>query len=315
MIVLKDLSMFTPDFIKNYDQNSDIGYYFYVDITYLHDLRDKHTDLPFLPERMVVNKLNKLVCSEYDKTNYVVHVLTLQQALKHGLVLKKVHKVIILNQSAWLKPYIDMNTDLRTNENNEFEKEYYKLKNNSVCAKTIENIRKHRDIHLVNTVSKYSKLVSAPNYHATKYISKNLLVIEMKKREIYMNKSVYLGQAISDISKTFMYKFWYEYIKPKYADNVNLCYMDTDSFIMQVNTADFYSDISNDVNLIFDTSNYTAKLSRPLHTGVNKKVLGMKKDELGGKIMSELCVLKQKLMHTSWMMILNTKKQRVLRNV
>ena len=117
------------------------------------------------------------------------------------------HKVISFRQGAWLEPYITMNTELRTKANNEFEKDYYKLKNNSVYGKTMENIRKHRDIHLVTNDKKRSKLVSEPNYHATKCISKNLLVMEMKKREIYMKKPVYLGQAILDISKTLMYKF------------------------------------------------------------------------------------------------------------
>ena len=161
--------------------------------------------------------------------------------LKHGLILKKVHKVIIFNQSAWLKPYIDMNNELRTNASNDFKKDFYKLKNNSVYGKTMENIRKHRDIHLVTNEKKCGKLVSEPNYYSTKYISKKLLVIEMKKREIYMKRPVYLGQTILEVSKMLMYKFWYEYIQPKYASNVNLCYMDTDSFIMQVNTADFLS--------------------------------------------------------------------------
>ena len=290
----QDLSMFTHDFIKNYDEISDIGYLFYADIEYPYALRDKHRDMPFLPDRMLVNKVNKLICSEYDKTNYSVHILALQQALKHGLILKKVHKVISFRQGAWLEPYITMNTELRTKANNEFEKDYYKLKNNSVYGKTMENIRKHRDIHLVTNDKKRSKLVSEPNYHATKCISKNLLVMEMKKREIYMKKPVYLGQVILDISKTLMYKFWHEYIKPKHADNVKLCYMDTDSFVMHVNTDDFYHDISNDVNLLFDTSNYSTKLLRPLPIGINKKVLGKFKDELGGKTMSEFCALKAK---------------------
>ena len=161
--------------------------------------------------------------------------------LKHGLILKKMHKVIIFNQSGWLKPYIDMNNELRTNASNDFKKDFQKLKNNSVFGKTTENIRKHRDIYLVTNEKKYGKLVSEPNYYSTKYISKKLLVIEMKKRGIYMGKPVYLGQAILELSKLLMYKFWYKYIQPKYASNVSLCYMDTDTFIMQVNTTDFLS--------------------------------------------------------------------------
>ena len=253
----EDLSMFIPEFIKNYDVNSDTGYLFYADITYPHDLRDAHKDLPFLPDRMTVNKVNKLICSEYDKTNYSVHILALQQALKHGLILKKVHKVISFRQEAWLKPYIEMNTEIRTNASNEFEKDYYKLKNNSAYGKTMENIRKHRDIYLVTNDKKRSKLASEPNYPATKHISKNLLVMEIEKRDVCMNKPVYLGRAILDISKTLMYEFWYEYIKPKYACNAKLCYMDTDSFVMQIKTDDFFIDFSIDVNNWFDTSNFS----------------------------------------------------------
>ena len=130
----QDLSTFTPGFIKNYDENSDIGYLFYADIEYPHAFRDKDRCMPFLPDRMLVNKVNKLICSEYDKTNYSVHTLALQQALKHGLILKKVHKVISFRQEAWLEPYITMNTELRTKANNEFKKDYYKLKNNNVMV-------------------------------------------------------------------------------------------------------------------------------------------------------------------------------------
>ena len=197
------------------------------------------------------------------------------------------HKVISFRQGAWLEPYITTNTELKTKANNEFEKDYYKLKNNSVYGKTMENIRKRRDTHLFTNDKKRSKLVSEPNYHATKCISKKSLVMEMKKREIYMKKPVYLGETILDISKTRMYKFWYEYIKPKYANKAKLWYMDTDSFVIHAKTNDFFHDISNDVNLWFDTSNYITKLPRPLPIGKNKKVLGKFKDQRGGKIISE----------------------------
>ena len=117
----------------------------------------------------------------------------------------------------------------------------------------------------------------------------------MKKTKVKMNKPVYLGFSILEISKTLMYEFWYDYMKAKYADNVKLCYMDTDSFIMYIKTEDFYKDIADDVEKRFDTSNY--EVNRPLPTG-NKKVIGLMKDELGGKIMTEFVVLSQKLIHT-----------------
>ena len=174
------------------------------------------------------------------------------------------------------------------------KKDFFKLMNNSVFGKTMENVRKHRDIKLVTTDEKRNKLVSEPNYQTIKQFSENLLAIEMKKTKVKMNKPVYLGMSILDISKTLMYEFWYDYIKPKYRDRASLCYMDTDSFVIYVITEDFYEDIANDVERWFDTSNYNKIDKRPLPIGKNKKVIGLFKDELGGKIMEEFCALRAK---------------------
>ena len=280
------------DFIKNYNENNDKGYILEVDVKYPKRLHELHSDSPFLSERMEVNKCKKLVCNLFNKKKYVVHINTLKQALNHGLKLKKIHRVIKFNQKEWLKPYIDMNTELRKVAKNDFEKDLFKLMNNSVFRKTMENIRKHRDIKLVTTDKKRSKLVSEPNYHTINLISEDLSIIEMKKTKVKMNKPIYLGLSILEISKTIMYKFWYDYMKPKYNDNVKLCYMDTDSFIMNIKTNDFYKDISNDVENRFDTSNY--EVNRPLPTGKNKKVIGLMKDELGGKIITEFVTLRPK---------------------
>ena len=204
-----------------------------------------HSDLPFLPGRMKTNKCNKLVCNLYDKNNYVVHIRSLKQALNHGLIFKKVHRVIQFNQKAWLKEYIDMNTELRKQAKDDFEKDFFKLMNSSVFGKTMENVRKHRDIKLVTTDKRKNQLVSEPNYHTTKYFSENLLAIEMKKIKVKMNKPVYLGLSILEISKSSMYEFWYDYIKTKYQNNAKLCYIDTDSFIINIKTEDFHEDIAN----------------------------------------------------------------------
>ena len=201
----------------------------------------------------------------------------MKQALNHGLKLKKIHRVIEVNQKEWLKPYIDMNTELRKAAKNDFEKDLFKLKNNSVFGKTMENIRKHRDITLVTTDKKRSKMVSEPNYHTINLISEDLSIIEMKQTKVKMNKPFYLGLSILEISKILMYEFWYDYMKPKYGNDVKLCYMDTDSFIMNIKTNDFYEDIANDVKNRFDTSNY--EVNRPLPMGNNKKVIGLMKDE------------------------------------
>ena len=206
--------------------------------------------------------------------------------------LKKIHRAIEFNQEAWLKPYIDMNTELRKLAKNDFQKDLFKLMNNSVFGKTMENIRKHRDIKLVTTDRKRRKLVSEPNYHTINLISKDLLIIEMKETKVKMNKPIYLGLSILKISKILRYEFWYDYMKPKYNDNVRLCYMDTDSFVMHIKTNDFYEDIVNDVENSFDTSSY--EVNRPLPTGKNKKILGLMKDELGGKIITEFVTLRPK---------------------
>ena len=192
-----------------------------------------------------------------------------------------------------------MNTKLRKEAKNEFEKDFFKLMNNSVFGKTMENVRKHRDIKLVTTDVKRNKLVLEPNYHTTKCFSENLLAIEVKKTKVKMNNPVYLGMSILDISKTLMYKFWYDYIKPKYEDRAKLCYMDTDSFIIHIITEDFFVDIfSDDVGRWFDTSNYDENYKRPLPIDKNKKVIGLFKDELGGKIVKEFLHLEQKHIHT-----------------
>ena len=229
-------------------------------------------------KEMEINKFKKLVCNLYNKKKYVVHINSLKQALNHGLKFKKIHRIIEFNQEAWLKPYIDMNTELRKLARNDFEKDLFKLMNNLVSGKTMENIRKHRDINLVTTDKKRSKLVSEPNYHTINLISEDLSIIELKKTKVKMNKPIYLGLSILEISKILMYEFLYDYMKQKYNDNVRLCYMDTDSFIMNIKTNDFYKDISNDVECKFDTSNYEVK--RPLPIGKNEKVIGLMKDEL-----------------------------------
>ena len=280
------------DFIKNYDENNGKGYIFEVDVKYPKRLRELHSDLPLLSERMEVNKCKKLVSSLFNKKKYVAHINTLKQALNHGLKFKKIHRVIEFNQETWLKPYIDMNTELRKLAKNDFEKDLFKLMNNSVFGKTMENIRKHRDIKLVTTDRKRSKFVSEPNYHTINLISEDLSIIEMKKTKVKMNKPIYLGLSILEISKTLMYEFLYDYTKPKYNGNVKLCYMDTDCFIMNIKTNDFYEDIASDVENRFDTSNYEVK--RPLPRGKNEKVIGLMKDELGRKIITEFVTLRPK---------------------
>ena len=276
---VKNTSKIDEKFIKNYDEDSDKGYIFEVDVKYPRRLHDLHSDLPFLPKRMKIDKCKKLVCNLRNKKKYIVHIRSLKQALNYGLKLKKVRRIIEF------KPYIDMNTELRKIAKNDFEKDF-KWMNNTVFGKTMENVRKHRDIKLVTTDKKRSKLVSEPNYHMMNYISEDLSIIEMKRTKVKMNKPIYLGLSILESSKLLMYEFWYNYMKPKYGDNVKLCYMDNDSFIMNIKTEDFYKDIANDV------ANY--ECDRPLPTGKNKTVIGLMKDELGGRVITEYVALRPK---------------------
>ena len=204
---IEDTSILTEDYIKSYDENSDTGYLIVVDFTYSKDLYEKHIYLLFLPEKIKIDKSTKLSCNSNDKNNYSIHICSLKQALNHGLKFKKVHSVISFSQSVWLKQYIDRNTEFRMKANNDFEKDYFKLLNNSFYGKTMENVRKHRDIRLVNNENKRSKIASEPNYNGTKYISEDFLIIELKKRDVYMNKPLYLGQAILDHSKMLIMSF------------------------------------------------------------------------------------------------------------
>ena len=156
---INDVSEIDEKFIKNYDKDHDKGYILEADVKYPRKLRD------FLPKKMKIDKCKKLACNLRNKKKYVVHISSLKQALNHGLKLKKVHRIIEFNQGAWLKTYIDMNTELRKIAKIDFEKDFFKLMNNAVFGKTMENVAKHRDIKLVTTDKKRSKLVSEPNYH------------------------------------------------------------------------------------------------------------------------------------------------------
>ena len=289
---VKNTSQIDEKFIKNYNEDSDKGYIFEVDVKYPRRLHDLHSDLPFSPKRMKIDKCKKLVCNLRNKKKYIVHIRSLKQALNYGLKLKKVHRIIEFNQESWLKLYIDMNTELRKIAKNDFEKDFFKLMNNAVFGKTMENVRKHRDIKLVITDKKRSKLVSEPNYHTINYISEDLSIIKMKITKVKINKPIYLGLSILETSKLLMYEFCYDYMKAKYGDNVKLCYRDTDSFLMNIKTEGFYKDIANDVEKKTDTSNY--ECDRPVPTGTNKKVIGLMKDELGGSVITEFVALRPK---------------------
>ena len=204
-------------------------------------------------ERMEINGVEKLVPNLRDKKNYVIHIRALDQSLRHELVLERIHRAIEFNQSDWMKPYTDFNTQLRTLATNDFEKDFFKLMNNSVFGKMVENIRKHRNIKLVTNKAQDLKTVMRPNFKSGVLFGENLMGCEMGKIKVVMKKPVCLGQAILDLSKIVMYEFHYDYMKQKFKDP-QLCHIDTDSLIYNIKTEDFYADIADDVPARFDTS-------------------------------------------------------------
>ena len=267
-----------------------------VDLKYPENLHDLHNDYPLCPERVECkNKVEKLIPNLRDKKNYVIHYKNLMQYISLGIELTKIHRGIRFVESDFMKLYINTNTNLRTQAKNNFEKDFFKLMNNSVFGKTIENIRNRVDVKLVNTEEKFKKLIAKPNFQSRKIFNENLISVHMKKTSLTMNKPVYLGMCILELSKTIMNDFHYNYIKQKYGDNAKLLFTDTDSYLYQIKTEDFYKDISGDVRERFDTSNYPENHPSGIPTGINNKVLGMFKDEAAGKIITEFVGLRAKL--------------------
>ena len=231
---IEDTSHFNEDFIKNYNGKANERYILEVEVQYPEKLHELHNDMLFLPERMKIKKVEKHFTNLYDKTEHVIHIRNLKQALNHGLILKKVHRVIKFDEKTWLKPYIDMTTKLRQKAKNNFEKDFFKFMNNVLFGKIMENVKNHGNIKFVTTEWRRNYLVSQPNYHTKKFFTVNSLAIEMRKTQIIMNKPVFLGLSILDLSKIVMYEFWYDYVK----------------------TDDICNDIAEDVEAKFDTSNF-----------------------------------------------------------
>ena len=267
-----------------------------VDKHYPKELHDKHNDYPLCPEKVKCkNGVEKLIPNLRDKTKYVLHYKNLIQCLDMGLKVTRIHRGIKFVESEWMKPYIDLNTNLRAKAKNNFEKDFFKLMNNSVFGKTMENIRNRVNVKLVNTEEKLRKLVAKPNFKSRKIFNENLVSVHMKKTSLTMVKPVYLGMCILDLSKTIMFDFHYNYIKSKYGDKAKLLFSDTDSLMCEIETEDFYKDISGDVKDRFDTSDYPENHPSGIPTGENKKVLSKMKDEAAGKIIKEFVGLRAKL--------------------
>lgn len=293
--------------IMNLQDDGEQGYIFEVDLDYPQELHDKHNDYPFCAEKQTLpeeayeilgmdsNKIKKLLLTLHDKKNYVIHFRMLKLALRHGLKLKKVHRILKFEQRCWLKAFIDLNTRLRANATNEFEIELAKLYMNAVFGKMIENLRARSDVRLIiKWDGKFGarSFIAMPNFKTCKIFDEELVAIEMDKTHIFMNKPIIVGMCVLEISKLTMYEFLYDHLKPLYGDKCCVAYTDTDSFILAVECDDFYEDMRKNLNK-FDTSNYPENNEYGIMR-VNKKIPGLFTDELKGEVMAEFVGLRAK---------------------
>ena len=287
------------------------GYICEVDLEYPKELHDFQNDYPLAPEKLEVQsewlsqyqqslepsksslKVKKLVPNLMPKHKYVLHYRNLQLYVELGMKVKQVHRVLEFNQKPWMAPYIMLNTELRKAAKSDFEKDFFKLMNNSVFGKTMENLRKRINVHLVKSGEndKLRKLISKPSFNAFKVFNENLAAVHMHKDTVRLNRPIYVGMSILDLSKNLMYDFYYNQLKKEYSQ-CNLLYTDTDSFIIQVETSDIYKDMEKNIE-DYDTSNY--KEDHFLFSKKNKKVLGKFKDECGGVPIKEYVGLRPKM--------------------
>ena len=275
----------------NYHQYSDKGIILEVDLEYPEELHDLHNDYPCAPEKICVSNdmlsdycreiknlhgnssgtVPKLITSLNDKIKYVLHYQNLKLYLELGLKVTKVHRVLEFSQKKWLKSYIDFNTEMRKDAKNSFEKDFFKLMNNSVFGKTMENLRKRTNIELITDEKRLLKLTAKPTYVTSKIFDESLVGVHTKKERLLLDKPSYVGMCILDLSKTLMYDFHYNYIRKKYTD-CQLLFTDTDSLFYHIKTErDVYEDFWLDKNL-FDNSDYPK--SSKVFFGENKKVIG-----------------------------------------
>ncbi|XP_077280408.1 uncharacterized protein LOC143907465 [Temnothorax americanus] len=258
--------------------DSPTGYILEVDLEYPQNKHDAHADLPFCPTRDKPpgKRQDKLLATLYDKKRYVTHYRNLQQCTRHGLRVTKIHRVLQFAQSPWLCNNIELNTKFRTLAKNDFEKDLYKLMNNAVFGKTMENVRNHVDVKLVTKWNgRYGAeaLISKPNFHSRSVFSENLIAVELRKLEVKFDKPIYVGMCILDISKVCLYEFHHEYMSPLYRDKCRIMYTDTDSLIYYIECEDVYENVKRDIAR-FDTSDYAIDNAYGI-TLENKKSAGL----------------------------------------
>ena len=312
-----DFKLLTEDEASSIDfmsipDDAPTGYIFEVDLDYPWELHDSHNSYPLCPENTTVNpeqlssystslaeKLGytpvssrKLVANLNGKYRYSVHYRNLKLYVRLGMKMTRIHRAISFTQSPWLKTYIDFNTKKRKESKNDFEKNFFKLLNNSVFGKTIENMRKRQKVELVTNRLQLRNLVAKPNFRSFKIFTEDLVAVHMNQVKIKLYKPTYAGMTVLDVSKLLMFQFHYDYVLPKYGIRAKLLMTDTDSLIYHVTTDDVYKDIASDISL-FDTSDYPP--DHPCYSTLNKKRLGRMKDEYNGTPIKEFVGLRPKM--------------------
>jgi len=270
--------------------NEEIGYILECDLEYPLSKHKEHVELPLAPEHYN----NKLCATLFDKNNYKIHIKNLIFYLENGIILKKIYKGIVFKQQNWLKGYIDNNNKLRTSVTDEIEKNYYKLMNNAVFGKTMENVFNRKNFKILNNSNKnkINKLINQSDFKKEYIVSEETVILEFEKKEVIFDKPIYVGFSILELSKLHMYFLHYSIIKKHYNNKALLMYMDTDSLIYELKTEDMYLDIKNMINY-FDTSVY--KKDNIAYNNLNAGKLGLLKDEFAKDPIVEFCALRSKV--------------------
>ena len=314
-------------YIIEHPADSREGYILEVDLEYPRELHNAHNAYPLAPERMIVKKkwmseyqrsligvthteVEKLVPNLGNKDHYVLHYRNLQLYLSLGMRLTKVHRTLRFQQSCWMEPYIRLNTQLRTKATSNFEKDLFKLMNNSVYGKTMENLRKRVDVELVRADEddRLRRLIASPSYARANIFDDNLAAIQMHKSRLVLNRPVYdVGMCVLDLSKHLMYDFYYNQLKKQYGERCQLLYTDTDSLLLEIQTENVYEDMGGSASAhLYDTSNYPK--DHPQYSVVNEKVVGKMKDECAGRLIAEYVGLRPKMYSILEASGRNTKK-------
>ncbi len=309
---LSENEYITINWLQQLDEQQ-YGYFIECDLEYEAILHDDHNDFPLAPERLDIsaNMLSqtqaeirkcysmnqncstiKLCPNLMNKSKYVCHYRTLKFYINHGMKLKKIHRVIRFVQEAWLKPYILLNQNKRAQSRNEFEKDFYKLMNNSVYGKTLENLLKRILVKLLANANDLRKCTSKPNLKNVRIFDEDLVGVELTKLLVLIDKPFYIGFVVLELAKLHMYKFHYDSIRRKYQNNAELLFTDTDSLMYHIYTEDVYKDMV-ELNEHMDNSSYTR--SSPFFDESNKKVIGKFKDETNGNAIAEFVGLRAKM--------------------